>query len=143
MHVYTCIFIYNYISFAYSEEEDDGFERQESSDEEGDNDDDEDSDASGATDGVSARSLKNTEDVKRSYKAPPVPLGELEVPPEVTARMQRTLDTDDLSSDDEEADGNTIGRVPLHWYDAYDHIGYDTNEQKLIRSKFSLEFINI
>lgn len=79
--MYTQIFILNYISYIYSEDEDDGFERQESSDEEGDNDDDEDSDASGATDGISARSLKNTEDVKRSYKAPPVPLGELEVPP--------------------------------------------------------------
>ena len=28
---------------------------------------------------------------------------------------------DDLSSDDEEA-GNTIGNVPLHWYDDHDHI---------------------
>ena len=34
--------------------------------------------------------------------------------------------TDDLSDDDEAADGrNTIGRVPLHWYDEYEHIGYD------------------
>ena len=42
-------------------------------------------------------------------------MGELIVDPAVTARMQSMLDTDDLSSDDEEAEGNTIGRVPLHW----------------------------
>lgn len=33
---------------------------------------------------------------------------------------------DDLSSDDDEAGGgNRIGRVPLHWYAEFDHIGYD------------------
>lgn len=33
---------------------------------------------------------------------------------------------DDLSSDDEnDGGGNRIGRVPLHWYDGLDHIGYD------------------
>lgn len=46
----------------------------------------------------------------------------------------RLMHTDDLSSDDEEADGlNTIGRVPLHWYDAYDHIGYDIHGKRIIK----------
>ena len=40
------------------------------------------------------------------------------------------MHVDDLSSDDEEG-GNTIGRVPLHWYDAYDHIGYDVSGSKI------------
>lgn len=48
--------------------------------------------------------------------------------------MSRILNTDDLSSDDEEAgENNTIGRVPLHWYDAYDHIGYSVNGQKILK----------
>ena len=47
--------------------------------------------------------------------------------------VQQFLHIDDLSSDDEEADGNTIGRVPLHWYDAYDHIGYDVSGQKIVK----------
>ncbi len=46
------------------------------------------------------------------------------------------MHTDDLSSDDEDDDGTTnrIGRVPLHWYDEYDHIGYDAHGTKVIKS---------
>ncbi|KAL3920238.1 MAG: hypothetical protein SGILL_003360 [Bacillariaceae sp.] len=46
------------------------------------------------------------------------------------------MHTDDLSSDDEDDDGNMnrIGRVPLHWYDEYDHIGYDAHGKKVIKS---------
>ena len=50
--------------------------------------------------------------------------------------MEQLLHVDDLSSDDEDARGqNTIGRVPLHWYDEFDHIGYDVNGQKIIKRK--------
>ncbi|GMI41444.1 hypothetical protein TrCOL_g11646 [Triparma columacea] len=45
---------------------------------------------------------------------------------------QSLLHIDDLSSDDEEGN-NTIGRVPLHWYDEYDHIGYDTSGSKVMK----------
>ena len=48
--------------------------------------------------------------------------------------LQKYMNTDDLSSDDEEGDINTIGRVPLHWYDAYDHIGYDIGGSKVFKS---------
>jgi len=43
------------------------------------------------------------------------------------------MHTDNLSSDDEEV-GNRIGRVPLHWYDDMDHIGYDDTGSKIIKS---------
>ena len=45
------------------------------------------------------------------------------------------MHTDDLSSDDEDPDGtgNRIGRVPLHWYEEYDHIGYDAHGGKVIK----------
>ena len=39
---------------------------------------------------------------------------------------------DDLSSDDEEA-GNTIGNVPLHWYDDHDHIGYGLDGKRIAK----------
>ncbi len=42
------------------------------------------------------------------------------------------LHVDDLSSDDEEG-GNTIGRVPLHWYDEYDHVGYNVSGSKVMK----------
>jgi len=46
------------------------------------------------------------------------------------------LHADDLSSDDEDEDGtqNRIGRVPLHWYDEHDHVGYDVHGSKVIKS---------
>lgn len=30
---------------------------------------------------------------------------------------------------------NTIGNVPLKWYDEYDHIGYDVLGKKIAKSK--------
>jgi ribosome biogenesis protein ERB1 len=49
--------------------------------------------------------------------------------------LQQYMHVDDLSSDDEEVAGsNTIGRVPLHWYDAFDHIGYSLDGQKIAKS---------
>eukprot|EP00548_Thalassiothrix_antarctica_P020834 CAMPEP_0194179168 /NCGR_PEP_ID=MMETSP0154-20130528/12671_1 /TAXON_ID=1049557 /ORGANISM="Thalassiothrix antarctica, Strain L6-D1" /LENGTH=875 /DNA_ID=CAMNT_0038894429 /DNA_START=87 /DNA_END=2714 /DNA_ORIENTATION=+ len=50
-----------------------------------------------------------------------------------TSKQSEWLHTDDLSSDDEDEDGvgNRIGRVPLHWYDEYDHIGYDVHGTKV------------
>jgi ribosome biogenesis protein ERB1 len=46
------------------------------------------------------------------------------------------IHTDDLSSDEDDPDGtgNRIGRVPLHWYDEFDHIGYDAHGKKIGKS---------
>jgi ribosome biogenesis protein ERB1 len=46
------------------------------------------------------------------------------------------MHTDDFSSDEDE-DGiiNRIGRVPLHWYDDYDHIGYNVHGTKMLKSR--------
>lgn len=53
----------------------------------------------------------------------------------------------EIDSSDEEDLRNTIGNVPLKWYDDYDHIGYDLNgkkiEKKSLRKKDDLdEFID-
>lgn len=52
------------------------------------------------------------------------------------AAVSQYIHTDDLSSDDDDEDGtgNRIGRVPLHWYDEYDHIGYDAHGSKIAKS---------
>eukprot|EP00984_Skeletonema_dohrnii_P037554 scaffold39726_cov211-Skeletonema_dohrnii-CCMP3373.AAC.1 len=49
------------------------------------------------------------------------------------------MHTDNLSSDDEDDSGemNRIGRIPLHWYDEYDHIGYDGHGKKVVKDKNS------
>ncbi|CAM9623299.1 unnamed protein product, partial [Ectocarpus sp. 12 AP-2014] len=48
--------------------------------------------------------------------------------------VSMAMHTDDLSSDDDEENRNTVGRVPLHWYDEYDHIGYDRSGGKVMKS---------
>jgi ribosome biogenesis protein ERB1 len=52
------------------------------------------------------------------------------------AKKALWMHTDDLSSDDEDTEGvsNRIGKVPLHWYDEYDHIGYDGHGSKVMKS---------
>lgn len=44
--------------------------------------------------------------------------------------------TDDFSSDDddEEGKGNRIGRVPIHWYEEFEHTGYDAHGKKVAKS---------
>ena len=46
------------------------------------------------------------------------------------------MHTDDYSSDEDDPDGtgNRIGRVPLHWYDEYEHIGYSVDGSKIGKS---------
>lgn len=40
---------------------------------------------------------------------------------------------DDGDSSDEEDIRNTVGNIPLHWYDEYKHIGYDWDGKKIIK----------
>jgi ribosome biogenesis protein ERB1 len=46
------------------------------------------------------------------------------------------MHTHDYSSDEDDKDGsgNRIGRVPIHWYDDFEHIGYDVLGEKVIKS---------
>ncbi|KAK3697446.1 hypothetical protein RRG08_031210 [Elysia crispata] len=41
----------------------------------------------------------------------------------------------EYDSSDEEDVRNTIGNIPVNWYDNYDHIGYDVEGNKLIKPK--------
>jgi len=44
------------------------------------------------------------------------------------------MQTDNISSDeDEDGTGNRIGAIPLHWYEDYDHIGYDVSGSKVMK----------
>uniref|UniRef100_A0A182WLI9 Ribosome biogenesis protein BOP1 homolog n=1 Tax=Anopheles minimus TaxID=112268 RepID=A0A182WLI9_9DIPT len=36
---------------------------------------------------------------------------------------------------DEEDIRNTVGNIPMHWYDDYKHVGYDWNAKKIIKAK--------
>jgi ribosome biogenesis protein ERB1 len=43
------------------------------------------------------------------------------------------IDPDDDSDSDCDKKGNTIGNIPLSFYDSYPHIGYDINGKKIMR----------
>ena len=73
----------------------------------------------------------------KQRKVPQVNDKEADAQDEKHKDARQLLMTDDLSSDDEDADGegNRIGRVPLHWYDEHDHIGYNVHGKKVAKSK--------
>ncbi|KAL7574974.1 hypothetical protein ACA910_010793 [Epithemia clementina (nom. ined.)] len=79
------------------------------------------------------------DDVELSYEQTPRSWGSTVDKKSIANHSQHhahLMHTDDLSSDDEDGDGdgNRIGRVPLHWYDEFDHVGYDAHGQKVAKS---------
>ncbi|KAH9129931.1 hypothetical protein LEN26_008054 [Aphanomyces euteiches] len=104
------------------DEDDDGFEDQGSS---SDEDDDEEVDEDESEDEKATRRLVESREQQLQRKRED---GSLSV--------ASHLHIDDLSSDDEEAH-NTIGNVPLRWYEEYDHIGYTVDGQKIIKQNKS------
>ena len=122
------------------EDSDDEFEKQSSSDgDESEGADGEDDDlSSGPEDSPQLKQLmKKSEAAAREWG-----VGNERAVQIARARAQGELDApnmlhiDDLSSDDEEdVTANTVGRVPLHWYDAYDHVGYDVTGTKVAKRK--------
>ena len=124
-----------------SERSQDEFEDQGSSDEDEDVMEEQERDDDSSDGGVeilddieafdaAPRTWKKT--LKRGAMGSTQASAEESVDPETSQWMH----TDDLSSDDEDDDGtgNRIGRVPLHWYDEYDHIGYDVHGSKVVKS---------
>mmetsp|Transcript_17209 Transcript_17209/g.37564 ORF Transcript_17209/g.37564 Transcript_17209/m.37564 type:complete len:892 (+) Transcript_17209:230-2905(+) len=140
-----------------NEDDDDlGFEEQGSSDEDEDvladqtrdaenSDDDEDDDELEilSDDGIGVaydeapRTWRtSTESAKRSAVGKPKTKGS-DPAGTAEAAASKWMHTDDLSSDDEDEDGtsNRIGRVPLHWYDEFEHIGYDAHGAKVVKQR--------
>ena len=44
------------------------------------------------------------------------------------------VDDDKYNSSDEEDLRNTIGNVPIEWYDDYEHVGYDLSGKKILKT---------
>jgi ribosome biogenesis protein ERB1 len=109
-------------------DDDDEFEDQGSSDEDEDRleqqEDDEESDDN--------KIIVNYENKPRHFASS----GKKRITSEDGGKTAQWVHTDDLSSDDEDEDGtgNRIGRVPIHWYEEYDHVGYDAHGLKVIKS---------
>jgi ribosome biogenesis protein ERB1 len=122
---------YEYVGEEGSDEEpdddDDGFEDQGSSDEDDDLLEKQERDDDGSDDGIAV----SYEKVPRTWKAATKKKSAAE-----EAKTAEWVHTDDLSSDEEDGEGkgNRIGRVPIHWYDEYEHIGYDGHGEKVAKS---------
>lgn len=50
--------------------------------------------------------------------------------PVVQAKKEEYEDSD---TSDEEDIRNTVGNIPMHWYDEYKHIGYDWDAKKIVK----------
>jgi ribosome biogenesis protein ERB1 len=112
----------------HDNEEADDFEDQGSSDE--DEDRLEEQNNEDESDDEIALSYEN---VPRSWNSGKKRSGSKDAPGQKAAEF---VHTDDFSSDDddEEGRGNRIGRVPIHWYEEYEHIGYDAHGEKVVKS---------
>lgn len=117
------------------EEGGDDFEDQGSSDEDEDLLEDQQ-----RQDDESDHGIEGLDDIEKVYETAPRKWkhGKRDVTGKPSSESGNTqwMHTDDLSSDDEDEDGtgNRIGRVPLHWYDEYDHVGYDAHGKKVTKS---------
>uniref|UniRef100_A0A182QZU2 Ribosome biogenesis protein BOP1 homolog n=1 Tax=Anopheles farauti TaxID=69004 RepID=A0A182QZU2_9DIPT len=56
-----------------------------------------------------------------------------ELPKKKGSKVRDEYDAGDTS--DEEDIRNTVGNIPMHWYDEYKHIGYDWDARKITKSK--------
>lgn len=59
--------------------------------------------------------------------------------PKTKSRTVAVVDEYEHDSSDEEDLRNTIGNIPVEWYNQYDHIGYDQIGKKIIKPKDSDE----
>ncbi|XP_076661307.1 ribosome biogenesis protein BOP1 homolog [Halictus rubicundus] len=51
----------------------------------------------------------------------------------IVPKVNQKLDEYEYDSSDEEDIRNTVGNIPMKWYDDYDHIGYDWDGKKIIK----------
>jgi ribosome biogenesis protein ERB1 len=102
--------------------DDDEFEDQGSSSED-DNESDDDDDEDALTE-AERKTRKFTVDREKQIQ---------QMRDDGSLKTASQLHIDDLSSDDEE-NINTIGNVPLRWYEDYDHIGYDIEGKRIMKS---------
>ncbi len=118
-------------------EEDDDAEEEDDFEDQGSSDEDEDLLEEQGRDDDSDEGIEKLDHIEKAYEKAP---RNWNVGKRSSTGNQKDastwMHTDDLSSDDEDEEGvgNRIGRVPLHWYDEYDHIGYDVHGERVIKS---------
>ncbi|CEF67780.1 Ribosome biogenesis protein bop1 [Strongyloides ratti] len=61
---------------------------------------------------------------------------------ELEEKPKKSFQIDAYESSDEEDLRNTIGNIPLEWYDEYNHVGYDKDGQPILKSEKQDEIDN-
>lgn len=87
----------------------------------------------------SDHNLDDDSDTEGKDEACHVPISQVtnELEPQQNSGQTVLVDEYECDSSDEEDLRNTIGNIPISWYDNYDHIGYDTTGRKILKPKNS------
>ncbi|EDV36963.1 uncharacterized protein Dana_GF11675 [Drosophila ananassae] len=112
------------------EEDDDGDEEGEEEDEEEDDSEDGESADDGDEEKPTTSKQNKSEDEPSSSK-----VSKKTQPPtkDLVKRDPSHPEYHDSDTSDEEDIRNTVGNIPMHWYDEYKHIGYDWDAKKIVK----------
>ena len=112
------------------------------SEEDDDNDDDDntpnghDNDAKSKNKSVkSKKDKKSKEDSKQKYTKQVLKDFDDAVEATKKAGVEVVDEYADYDSSDEEEIRNTVGNIPMEWYKDYEHIGYDLDGKKIMKSQ--------
>jgi len=117
----------NYLGRKDNNEEgsEEGEEEEEEDEEEEESGSDDDDDASKSSEiGEKPSSSKAAAAVTNNKKVEPT---------SITQRDPSKVEYEDSDTSDEEDIRNTVGNIPMHWYDEYKHIGYDWDAKKIVK----------
>ncbi|KAH8331439.1 hypothetical protein KR074_003580 [Drosophila pseudoananassae] len=111
-------------------EDDEGDEEGEEDEEEEDDSEDDESAEGGEDEKPTTSKQKKSDDEPSSSKVSKKPQ-----PPtqELVKRDPSHPEYHDSDTSDEEDIRNTVGNIPMHWYDEYKHIGYDWDAKKIVK----------
>ncbi|XP_034102454.1 ribosome biogenesis protein BOP1 homolog [Drosophila albomicans] len=101
----------------------------EESEEDGEEEEDEEGDSSEEESEDNAETAKSEEKPSgsKAVQEPKKLIGE------ITPRDPSKPEYADSDTSDEEDIRNTVGNIPMHWYDEYKHIGYDWDAKKIVK----------
>lgn len=116
----------NYLGRKKNNEANDEDDEEEDVDEEEEEESESDEDASSDED---AESLAKEDKPSSSNKAATTAAPTVQIIP----RDPSKVEYEDSDTSDEEDIRNTVGNIPMHWYDDYKHIGYDWDAKKIIK----------
>lgn len=103
-------------------------EAEDDAEEDEDDDDEEDEDSDEAS--------EDNDDAKEEKpSSSKTAAGQTKVEPiiQIIPRDPSKPEYEDWDTSDEEDIRNTVGNIPMHWYDEYKHIGYDWDAKKIVK----------